>query len=196
MKPVLCISTGTLLLVAAVSAIPQQAVPPPPRPADSGPSLEATMQYIQQKLNAIGTVTYIMPWQNTQDGSSGTHKTIEEFSQITADASNCRVSYHQKVVSDGQVLHDQDISFPLKEARDVAVEPIEQAMNAYSAKGGQPELVTPAGSVNPPVTMLRVRLFNDHGGFFPFLDASDADRTARAITHAIELCGGGSKELF
>jgi hypothetical protein len=32
--------------------------------------------------------------------------------------------------------------------------------------------------------------------WFPFTDADLADRVAKAITHAIELCGGGNKEPF
>jgi len=35
-----------------------KAVPPPPKPADEGPSLEVTMKFIQDKLNDIGPVTH------------------------------------------------------------------------------------------------------------------------------------------
>ena len=202
MRPVLHAGAGALLLFAAASAIPQQAVPPPPRPPDSGPSLEATMQYIQQKLSAIGTVTWIAPWQNTQDGSSGMDRFTYEFSQVTADAGMCKISYHLKWTHNGQAIYNEDYSFSLKNARDVVVEPDELAESRNNARLGHPELVEPAGTENPPIMALTVRLLNGEDKYFPFLDffpfleASDADRTAKAITHAIELCGGGGKELF
>ena len=208
MKPILHLATSTLLFFATVSAIPQQAVPPPPRPADSGPSLEATMQYIQQKLSAIGTVTWIQPRQNTHSGFSVTDEFNVELSQITADASKCRIRYHFKWTRDAQVIYDEDSSFYLKEVRDVVVEPLEQSTNRALAKLGHLDFVVPTGSLNPPVTVLRVRFAEENESASPFLfpeeferaflflDASDADRTAKAITHAIELCGGGGKELF
>ena len=31
---------------------------------------------------------------------------------------------------------------------------------------------------------------------FPFTNADLANRVAKAITHAVELCGGGNKDLF
>ena len=194
MKPALRNAAVALLLfAAAVSAVAQQAVPTPRRPANSGPSLEATMQYIQQKLSAIGTVTWTQPRQNTQNSSSGTDEFNVELSQITADSGKCRISHHAKLVRDGQVLFDGDRWFSLKEARDVVIEPTEQYLNRINAGNGQPELVTPAGSVNPPFSALSVRFPNAVEYTFLFLDASEADRTAKAITHAIELCGGGSK---
>lgn len=52
-------------------AVSQQTVAPPPKPSDSGRSLPVTMKFIQDKLNGIGKVTYVLSWQNTSDGSAG-----------------------------------------------------------------------------------------------------------------------------
>jgi hypothetical protein len=49
------IAALTLLLCTA-AAVSQTAIAPPPRPADSGPTVAVTMKFIQDKLNDVGTV--------------------------------------------------------------------------------------------------------------------------------------------
>lgn len=59
---------------------------------------------------------------------------------------------------------------------------------------GTPNLI--ATSINPPLTVLLARKASGPRGEFEFMDAGLADRVAKAMTHAVELCGGGNKEPF
>lgn len=47
--------------------------------------------------------------------------------------------------------------------------------------------------VDPPVFVLLVRGPDKKGSDFFFFDEKMANRVAKAMMHAVELCGGGSK---
>ena len=169
----------------------QQAVPPPPKPADNGPTLAATMQFIQDKLNDLGKVSFVMFLQNTTDGSTRSHTMIYEVSNVSADQNQCHIFFHEKVTSDGSTLFDGNYGLALRDVQDIVIKPYTQYLTDGNASAGAPNFIVT--SVNPNLTALQARL--PHGGqqFFPFIDADLADRVAKALTHAIELCGGGSK---
>jgi len=191
LRPIAILSIAFTLCHAA---IPQQAVPPPPKPADSGPSLAVTMKFIQDKLNDIGKVSYVGFVHDTKTGNDGTNTFTDEFTNATADPNECRVAYHWKVTRDGTVTADSDLWFTLHDVQDVVVKPFEQYQNEADAGAGLPNLIV--SSTNPPLTALLVR--RPQGGYnlFPFTDPQLADRVAKAMTHAVELCGGGNKDPF
>jgi hypothetical protein len=172
----------------------QKAVAPPPKPADSGPSLAVTMQFLQDKLADIGKVTYVIFSQNTTDGSTFSNTFTNEVSNVVADPNQCRISYHWKDTRDGATMHDIDAGFLLRDVQDVVVKPYLQYQNEVNASAGSPNIVTT--STNPPLTALLVRRPHGLSNLLPFSDADLADRVAKAFTHAVELCGGGNKEPF
>jgi hypothetical protein len=59
-------------IAVSVAALAQD-VPPPPKPADAGPSLETTMKFIQERLEAIGPVNFILYLRDNKDGSDWTN---------------------------------------------------------------------------------------------------------------------------
>ncbi|MGD0445551.1 MAG: hypothetical protein ABSA39_16570 [Edaphobacter sp.] len=172
----------------------QKTVAPPPKPTDSGPSLAATMQFLQEKLNGIGKVSFVSFQHNTTSGEDNINTFTEEVTNVIADANQCRITFHWKATRDGATMSDIDAGVPLRDAQDVVIEPLAQNLNEVNAAAGNPNLI--ASSTNPPLTALLVR--RPHGGvnFFPFTDSQLADRVAKAMTHAIELCGGGNKDPF
>jgi hypothetical protein len=172
----------------------QKAVAPPPKPADSGPSLAATMQFLQDKLNDIGKVSIVMFNHNTTTGEDFTTTFTSEFTNATADPSQCRIAYHGKSTLNGATVSDGDAGVPLRDVQDVVIEPYVQYQNEVNAAGGLPNVI--ASSTNPPLTALLVRRPHGVYNFFPFTDPQLADRVAKAMTHAIELCGGGNKDPF
>jgi hypothetical protein len=206
---------ATLFLFAAV-AMPQTAVPPPPKPAGapsptrsapkrkaavSGPSLKVTMQFIQDKLSDIGKVTLVASFQNTSNGGATSNTFTDEVSNVhpvsgagDANGNQCYVFYHWKSTRDGSTLQDMDYLVPLRDVEDIVVKPFEQYLNDIDAASGSPNLVV--SSMNPPLTALLVRRPHNIMIPFPFSDASLADRVAKAFTHAVELCGGGNKDPF
>ena len=188
------LSILTMALMAFSSSSAQKAVAPPPKPADSGPSLAVTMKFLQDKLGDIGKVTSVSFVQNTNDGSTSSNTFTNEFSNVAAYPDQCRISYHQKVTRDGATVADSDTWFSLRDVQDVVVKPWAQYQTEVNAGAGFPNFVVT--SVNPPLTALLVRRPHNLSNHFSFTDADLADRVAKAFTHAVELCGGGSKDPF
>jgi hypothetical protein len=169
----------------------KKTVPPPPKPVDDGPSLEATMKFIQDKLNDIGPVNYMAYSHDNATGNDRTDQWKYEANKVVADAGGCRIDYHWKTEFRGAVAGEGDGWFSLKAVRDVVVMPIEQDMKENYTASGHPGL---SSKVDPPVFVLKERgqdkKFNN---YFDFFDEDMANRVAKAMVHAVELCGGGSK---
>jgi hypothetical protein len=103
MKSVGCLVS--LLVLGFGSAMPaQQAVPPPPKPADSGPTLQATMGFLQDKLGDIGVVTFIVMSHDSSAGNDFSNKFTNEVTRLNVDAGSCRITYHWKTTRDGGKL--------------------------------------------------------------------------------------------
>ncbi|HME59357.1 MAG TPA: hypothetical protein VKF63_13520, partial [Terracidiphilus sp.] len=167
----------------------QTLLPPPSNMAGSGPSFDLTMRFIQDKLNDIRQVTFRKNHQSAED--EGT--TTEEIGSVFADQSQCYISYHRKLSMNDQTLSEADQGFSLRDVQSVAVEPYAQYINEASAKLG---MIGDYVSTSPPVTALLVNRPHGVWNLFSFTDADLADRVAKALTHAVELCGGGNKEPF
>jgi tetratricopeptide (TPR) repeat protein len=156
------------------------AVPHSAQTADVGPTLPDTMQFIQSKLNGIGQVDYVASGQ--ESGSNWSHHFKVQASKIVADPSGCQVSYHLTIQRDGsgqRVSLDNDYLFFLRNVESIVVMPVEQGY--YSAK------------VDPQVFVLKVNKTDKDRNEFFFLDDQLANRVGKAMVHAVELCGGGSK---
>jgi hypothetical protein len=186
------------VVLAASTALAQQSVPPPPQPPANGPTLAATMQFIQDKLNDIGKISFVMFEQIASIGSTGAetevHQTVpltNEISNVVADQNQCRISYHRKLTFNGKTYMDENSVFSLRDVQDIVIMPYEQDQKEWDPKNNYPnEIIT---STSPPITALVVRRPHGEENTFRFTDANLADRVAKAFTHAVELCGGGSK---
>jgi hypothetical protein len=151
------------------------------------------MQFIQDKLNEQGKAAFVEYRQNTSDGSSLTVTIVNEISNVVADPGQCSISYHRKATQDGSIYKNEIDVFPLREVLDIVIRPFEQHETEYFAGTGANIAVT---STIPPVTVLSVRRPRGAMNFFDLTDPALADRLAKALTHAVELCGGGNKEPF
>jgi hypothetical protein len=178
---------------AAVGASAQQKVPPPPKPADEGPSLEVTMKFIQDKLNALGAVSNMMYVHDEIAGTDKVYKFRYEVTQVVADSSMCRLNYQFSVKVDEGNPAITPHSVSLKEVADIVVLPLEQQYKKSAATGGHPEL---SYRIDPPVFALVVHPLKPEKWwhYFGFYDEDPANRVAKALVHAVELCGGGGKK--
>jgi hypothetical protein len=189
-----CLTTMCFAALAVSAALAQEknASPPPPKPAADGPSLEVTMRFIQDKINDLGPANFVV---YTNPVGNGEGQIKYEATKVVADPSTCHILYHWKVEKVGTtVVEDRDRGFSLKRNEDISVMPMEQFMK---------EVVTAEGHtswsfrVDPPVFALKVRNTNTDKKaaifFFVFSDEQLAKRVAKAMVHAVELCGGGSK---
>jgi len=187
-----------MVALTAATVVAQQAVPPPPQPPANGPTLATTMQFIQDKLNDIGKISFVMFEQIASIGSTGAeaevHQTVpltNEISNVVADQNQCRISYHRKFTFNGKTYMDENSVFSLRDVQDIVIMPYEQDQKEWDPKNNYPnEIIT---STSPPITALVVRHPHGEENTFRFTDANLADRVAKAMVHAVELCGGGSK---
>ena len=179
-----------LSLFALTSAA--QDVPPPPKPADEGPSLADTMKFIEEKLGSIGRVNYVVYMHDGTDGSDWTGKFSNEKSNVRASVQSCRIDAHSWASTDGKVTEEGDLWFALKDVQEVVVETGEQDRKDRDSKAGHPEY---SSRMDPPVFLIIAKQ-KEGGRYFYLYDESLANRIAKALVHAVELCGGGSKDPF
>lgn len=153
-------------------------------PTTSGPSLAETMKFIQDKLNGMGKVYFVV---HVQYSDGGYHdRRVSEYSNVIADQNQCLISYHEESWSNDRQMPDENWVFSLRDVQEIVVKPEEQASNEGRAGEG-------VVSISPPVTRLEARCPHGHRYKFVFADADLADRVAKAMLHAVKLCGGGSK---
>jgi hypothetical protein len=94
--------------------------------------------------------------------------------------------------TNSKAFRDMDYVFSLRTVQEIVVKPYEQYGTDRLAKNGHPDTIVTA--TNPPITALVVRQPHGVENVFIFTDASLADRVAKAMVHAVELCGGGKGE--
>lgn len=167
-----------------------QDVPPPPKPPETGPSLEATMSFIQEKLNSIGPVNFIIYYHDNTNGNDWAHKFKIEDTGVRASAADCKIIYHVRATRDDKVYFEADNVVPLKDVKQIGVMNEEQRAKEYDSQSGHPEY---AQRVDPPVFLLYVEL-KAGAVDFNLYDETLANRLAKAIVHAVELCGGGKEQ--
>jgi hypothetical protein len=174
----------------AVPAAPA-ATPPatPEAAAGKAPSLENTMETLQNELSSIGTVNFTVFGRNTANGVAGQYAAAQQFRNVVANPTQCRVSYHWTVWRNGaaQPVIDKDAWFLLRDVTSVVVEPQSQFVTQNNATGGQPNIV--ATSTAPAITTLVVHS-QSWVNPLPFTDSGSAYRAAKTVTEAVRLCGG------
>ena len=182
-------SEAELNAMGAAGAAPANA------PTSGEPSLAETVRFIVEKLNGLGNLTYVAFFQNSSNESSWTQTFTNQITNVVADPSLCNITYHRKATNSGlafgKTYVNTNKAFSLREVQKVVVWPYVDSYNEWSAQNGSPN-ITASGS-NPPITELSARLPHNEEAFFYFTDADLADRVAKALNHAVELCGGGNK---
>jgi hypothetical protein len=183
-----------LFCCIALTLSAQQSVPLPPKPADNGPSLAVTMQFIQDKLNQQGKISYTL---HAHDNASGNDWPVYQISieaaNVIANPATCRITWHKVASVDGKVGIDRD---DLLDLRNVMT--FEVRTSTYEAKmediaNGNPNIDK---RQDPPYFAVTAKLRDNTAKPLFFTAEDTANRVAKALVHAVELCGGGSKEPF
>jgi hypothetical protein len=162
----------------------------PANPAASrAPSLANTMKTIQGELSGIATVNFTVFGTNTANGTTGQYTVVQQFRNVVADPTQCRVSYHWTVWHNGvaQPVIDKNAWFMLHDVTSVVVEPHIQFVTQNNAASGQPNMV--ATSTAPAITTLVVHT-PSWVNPFTFTDRGSAYGAAKTVTEAVSLCGG------
>jgi hypothetical protein len=206
------------LLLIATAAIAQKSVPLPPKPADSGPSLEVTMKFLQEELNEQGKVSIIHTGHDTlKNENGGPWKYVWEMSQVSAEPAACRLSWRVHFEWPNPAAVDEyNLELSLRDVTKIEVISMRDEFNRESVKDGHPERIS---QTDPPAFFLVAYMANGksvHGRVhkgrpdnkssdeeatyalwkFPFGGEELANRVAKAMLHGVELCGGGENEPF
>ena len=178
----------------ATPAAPPAAVPPPPPGAVNGPSLDATMQFIQKMLREPDRVSYTVYTHDNVLITDTANRRYVETGNVIADPATCRISYHRKATVDDKAAADADDRFSLRDVEDLSVMTGEQYL--MKLQGATADPPREEYRFDPPIFYLVVRAARYNAAWFVFTDEATANRVAKAMVHAVELCGGGNKDPF
>jgi hypothetical protein len=183
----LCGGSSVELALAQASTAPQI-----PNPA-SGPSLGETMKFIQDRLNEQGKVNYAAYAHDNANDTDWVGQHSFEISNVALSADTCRISLHSRHTVNGIAKVDSNLGGPIKLIRKVTILTGDQWQHLEDAAGGKP---TVTERVDPPIYVLEAEASATASINFAFADEDVANRVAKAMMHAIELCGGGNKDPF
>jgi hypothetical protein len=192
MMKTLRVIVSTLVLTAFSTTFAQTAVTPPPQPAADGPSLAVTMQFIQDKMNEQGKINYTL---NTHDNSNGEDWPVYqigiEVTNVVADPATCRITWHKVTTNGGKVGMNKDLSLDLRNVLTFEVRTSTYEAKMEDTANGHPELDK---RQNPPYFAVTARLKGNTETPLFFSSEEMANRIAKAMVHAVELCGGGQNK--
>ena len=169
-----------------------QDVAPPPKPSDS-PSLEVTMKFIEDKVTDENNHKYTSFVSDpSQGGTEWNNQFSIEITNFVADPKACRISFHWRSEINGGIADDSEYSLTLKDVRDIVVMPQEANQQQIDARNGHPGWTS---RIQPNLFTLVARRPKGLENAFLFSSEELAGRVAKAMIHAVELCGG-EKEPF
>jgi outer membrane protein len=176
-----------------------------PTVGDAAPRLDTTLKFIQDKMNENEKVVYVVYVHDNLTGNDWNIQQTTETIYFTADAlfgpaeeaigETCRFDFHQSFVRGGKIAGQSDAVIFLKTINNIAVMASDQYFKEsdrshpeWSYKGDPMVFVLKATGSQGSGSQELMHLF--------FYDEQIANRVAKALVHAVELCGGGSKEPF
>ena len=177
-----------LAIFIASTACGQQSAPP--KSTGSAQSLAAAMAAIQKELNALGKLNFVVHIYNAEE--KGDPPYSEQLTKVVADPATCTIHYHWWRMMHGEVVNDEDVSLKLHDVEIVAT----MSFDEYLKKLDKEEGPTPDGDrgyyekFDPPLFMVMVRISDEDETEFSFTDAKQAGRVGKAMTQAVQLCGG------
>jgi hypothetical protein len=213
----------------AIVAWGQQSTPPPATHSDNGPTLAATMQFIQEKLSEQGKIG----WAETTSNGMTLRKFFNIVDVLT-DPAACTLYTTETIdqtidIPKGKTLkpgfsaddlHTQIVetdTTSFKQIEKITVEKLQDLQNKAYAEAAHPDITV---TVTPPVFYVKLwassAVFSGHTsttkgkqapvekdatnktGGITIRDEETANKVAKAMIHAVELCGGGviKKDLF
>jgi hypothetical protein len=152
-----------------------------------------TLQFIRDKTTEVGKLNYISYNHDNVANTDSTNLFTLEVSNVIARPDVCILTYHIRVTRDGAITNDADGGFPFKLIQKVMVLNGDQDINAANVAAGAPSLNS---RVDPPHFALIAQRTGGGTNTIYFTDEDTANRVAKAMIHAIELCGGGNKDPF
>jgi len=154
--------------------------------AQNGPTLAETLNFIRDRISQEGRVDFTSVVHDSSNNSSWHNSFTIETSNVAADAAKCRITYHEKRITNGQQVLDGDAAVEFDDALGVGVSNMEASIQSADASSGHP---TWRSTISPAMWVVTVRYARDEA-VFDVSDKSVADGIATAARHAMQLCGG------
>lgn len=102
-------------------------------------------------------------------------------------------SFHWRASVNGNLSDNQDYALNLREVKSVVVLPQEENQQQVDTRNGHDNYQS---RITPPLFALVVNRPKQLDNVFLFSEEEMAHRVAKAMIHAVELCGGGTNEPF
>jgi hypothetical protein len=153
------------------------------------PSLADTLRFIEEKLNDAGAVDF----RDNTDGSDDLKMSwSHRLTQAAADPSSCLVRVNSRYTANGKAIQNEKEVVSFRRVEKLEVASRQDVLNRYNQARGEPS----SFRTEPVVYQVTVTYLG--GGILElyFRDEEMANRIAKAMNHAVELCGGGSKDPF
>jgi YD repeat-containing protein len=158
---------------------------------DGGESLETTLKFMEQNLNGIDPINFVAYAHDTATGQDWTMQQSAEYSNVRAHVLPCLVGYHYKQMQNGAVSEDHEAWIPLDGVAKIEVMREEQHLNSIASAYGHS---TWTYRLERPLFVMKASRFDsDVYNALVFSNEDLANRVAKAMIHAVELCGGGTK---
>jgi hypothetical protein len=172
-----------------------------PIPKSNGPTLEYTMEYIQEKLIGRGVLDYQVALHDSLAGKDWSYEFTDKLSGTYANPSTCQIGFHWKQTRSGKVVTDKETYVDLNTGVKLDVLPLDQYLTESAAKSGHDTWSTKA---SPSLVVLRITKPDNRDSNFVFPDEDTATHLAKALVHAAELCAkaqetvtpAGGKDAF
>jgi hypothetical protein len=154
----------------------------------SEPNLKDTMNDIQDGLNNAGPVSYVLKYHNGSTGEDRSMSYKVETSKVSADPNTCFLIFEQRTYLNA-AHHDTGSVVQMRDVKRIFVRTMEQEVNSSGIFTDHPEVSVKS---SPPVFVVGPERpgSNERSAFF-FLNDAQANKMAKALIRAAELCGGG-----
>jgi hypothetical protein len=159
----------------------------------TGQGLDVTLAFVRDKVAQQGQIYYASINHNSAGGADWSTQFSAEASNVTADAPTCDLSFHWHTTVDGKAGYDVEGGIPFAKVDHVVITSMEADIARINAEAGHP---TWTAKVTPPVWVLTAYRADGRSNSLDFRDRDLAERVARAVRHAAELCGGTKPEAF
>jgi hypothetical protein len=154
---------------------------------NSESNLKDTMKEIQDGLNNVGPVGYVLKYHNDTTGEDKPMSYRVETSKVSADPNTCFLIYEQRTFLNA-AHQDTGSVVQLTGVKRIVVRTMEQEVKDSSILTDHPGFSVQS---SPPVFVVEpVRVDSNEKSAFFFLNHAQADKMAHALIHAAELCDG------
>ena len=164
-----------------------------PAPASHAPSLAVTLDFIRDKVGQQGQLAYASSTRDPANNQTWDNQFTVEASNVTSDKSECTVGFHWHSTVDGKQAQDLDSTISFKIVTSAAITSMDDDVARLNAKDGHSAWIS---QIRPTVWVLLLQKSDGHTNTIDFRDRDMAERVAKAVRHAADLCGGTASLPF